>query len=63
MAVRGHNLYSWTIPYKLYKLLKKLSKNSENFIKRYMCKWRDIKTANTVFEKVILQDFFKKLTS
>lgn len=59
VAVRVHNLYSWIILYRLYKLLKKLSKSLENFIKRYRCKWRNIKTANMVFKKVVLQDFLK----
>lgn len=59
MAVRVHNLYSWIILYRLYKLLKKLSKSLENFIKRYRCKRRNIKTANMVFKKVVLQDFLK----
>lgn len=53
---RSQFIYSWTI---LYKLLKKVSKSLENFIKRYRCKWRNIKTANMVFKKVILQDFLK----
>lgn len=56
---RSQFIYSWTILYKLYKLLKKVSKSLENFIKRYRCKWRNIKTANMVFKKVILQDFLK----
>lgn len=60
VAVRGHNLYSWTIPYKLYKLLKKLSKSSENFIKRYRCKCKkEYKNSEYSFQKSYSTRFFK----